>query len=95
MRTHTSVAQRMFAALAAEKINMKMITTGDIKISVLVDKADGVRALRAVHEAFGLHLPEVARGFLSIATICLANGDTIKAWIPPPQHKSSTRSYGL
>jgi aspartate kinase len=60
MRTHTGVAERMFAALAAEQINMKMITTGDIKISVLVDKADGVRALRAVHQAF--HLPEPRPG---------------------------------
>jgi aspartate kinase len=57
MRTHTGVAQRMFAALAAERVNMKMITTGDIKISVLVAKADSLRALRAVHQAFGLHLP--------------------------------------
>src|SRR5947209_19302042 len=55
MRTHSGVAERMFAALAAEEINMKMITTGDIKISVLVDKADGARALRAVHHAFQLH----------------------------------------
>ena len=55
MRTHSGVAQRMFAALAAEKVNVKMITTGDIKISVLVDKTDGVRALRAVHQAFCLH----------------------------------------
>ena len=31
----------MFAALCAEGVNMKMITTGDIKISVLVDRADG------------------------------------------------------
>ena len=31
---------------------MKMITTGDIKISVLVDKRDGTKALRAVHQAF-------------------------------------------
>src|SRR5262249_25027821 len=62
MRTHTGVAERMFAALAAEKINMKMITTGDIKISVLVDKADGVKALRAVHQAFGLHLPRPGAG---------------------------------
>ena len=46
MRTHTGVAERMFAALAAEKINIKMITTADIKISVLVERADGVRALR-------------------------------------------------
>jgi aspartate kinase len=60
MRTHTGVAERMFAALAAEKINMKMITTGDIKISVLVDKVDGISALRAVHNAFGLHEPSTA-----------------------------------
>jgi aspartate kinase len=54
MRTHSGVAERMFAALAAANINMKMITTGDIKISVLVDKAEGVKALRAVHQAFAL-----------------------------------------
>jgi aspartate kinase len=54
MRTHPGVATRMFAALAAENVNMKMITTGDIKISVLVDKVDGPRALRAVHQAFAL-----------------------------------------
>ena len=45
MRTHTGVAERMFAALAEAGINLKMITTADIKISVLVDKADGVSAL--------------------------------------------------
>jgi aspartate kinase len=55
MRTHTGVAERMFAALAEANINMKMITTGDIKISVLVHKADGTRALQAVHQAFRLH----------------------------------------
>ena len=55
MRTHAGVAENMFAALADAGINMKMITTGDIKISVLVDKADGLRALRAVHYAFDLH----------------------------------------
>lgn len=57
MRTHTGVAEKMFAALSAENVNLKMITTGDIKISVLVDKNDGVKALRAVHQAFGLHEP--------------------------------------
>lgn len=62
MRTHTGVAQRMFAALAAERVNMKMITTGDIKISVLVAKADCFRALRAVHHAFDLHLPRPGAG---------------------------------
>jgi aspartate kinase len=62
MRTHSGVAEKMFAALSAENINMKMITTGDIKISVLVDKADGVRALRAVHQAFQLDRPRPGAG---------------------------------
>jgi len=54
MRYQTGIAQRMFAALADAGIAMQMITTGDIKISVLVDKADGIKALRAVHQAFKL-----------------------------------------
>jgi aspartate kinase len=62
MRTHTGVAERMFAALAAEKINMKMITTADIKISVLVDRADGMRALKAIHRSFGLDQPRPGAG---------------------------------
>jgi aspartate kinase len=67
MRTHTGVAERMFAALAAENVNMKMITTGDIKISVLVDRADGLRALRAVHQAFQLHEPRPGAGLAGLA----------------------------
>src|SRR5262249_14503747 len=62
MRTHTGVAERMFAALAAEGINLKMITTADIKISVLVDRADGLRALRAGHQAFNLAAPRPGAG---------------------------------
>lgn len=62
MRTHTGVAERMFTALATASVNLKMITTGDIKISVLVDKADGVRALRAVHQAFDLDRPRAGAG---------------------------------
>lgn len=54
MRTQSGVAERMFAALAAEKINLKMITTADIKISVLVERDAGMQALRAVHRAFRL-----------------------------------------
>jgi aspartate kinase len=60
MRTHTGVAERMFAALAAENVNMKMITTADIKISVLVSRNEGIKALRAVHQAFGLAHPPSA-----------------------------------
>src|SRR5208282_4527663 len=60
MRTHTGVAERMFDALTAAEVNMKMITTGDIKISVLVAKEDGINALRVVHQAF--HLNEARPG---------------------------------
>ena len=62
MRTQTGVAEKMFACLAAEAIPIKMITTGDIKISVLVDKADGIKALRAVHRAFRLDQPRLGAG---------------------------------
>jgi len=54
MKENAGVAQRMFEALANERINLRMITTGDIKISVLVDKQDGIKALRVVHQAFKL-----------------------------------------
>jgi aspartate kinase len=62
MRTHSGVAERMFAALAEAGVNLKMITTGDIKISVLVDRADGVKALRAVHQAYHLDRPRAGAG---------------------------------
>jgi aspartate kinase len=62
MRTHTGVAQRMFAALAEAGVNLKMITTADIKISVLVSRNEGMRALRAVHEAFNLAAPRPGAG---------------------------------
>jgi aspartate kinase len=56
MRTHTGVAASMFNALAEANINIRLITTSEIKITVLVDRRDGVRALKAVHDAFGLHV---------------------------------------
>src|SRR5262249_44363956 len=62
MRTHTGVAERMFAALSEAGVNMKMITTGDIKSSVLGDPADGVAARRAVHRAFRLDQPRPGAG---------------------------------
>jgi aspartate kinase len=67
MRTHAGVAERMFAALADAQVNMKMITTSDIKISVLVDKTEGMKALRAVHQAFKLHEPRAGAGLTAPA----------------------------
>jgi aspartate kinase len=54
MRTHTGVAQRMFKALADAKVNIQNITTSEIKISCIIDKADGAKALQIVHDAFEL-----------------------------------------
>ncbi len=54
MRTHTGVATLMFESLAGESVNVQMITTSEIKISVLVDRGSAVPALRAVHRAFAL-----------------------------------------
>lgn len=54
MAKQTGVAQRMFRALAEADINIQMITTSEIKISVLVAKEQSLQALRAVHKSFGL-----------------------------------------
>ncbi|MEQ8462782.1 aspartate kinase [Coleofasciculus sp. E1-EBD-02] len=48
------VAARMFAALSQHQINIQMITTSEIKISCVVNKDQGVTALQAIHQAFGL-----------------------------------------
>lgn len=48
------VAAKMFRALADRQINIQMIATSEIKVSCLVDEAQGVEALQAVHTAFGL-----------------------------------------
>jgi aspartate kinase len=54
MKVHTGVAQRMFKALADAKINIQNITTSEIKISCIINKEDGNRALQIVHDAFDL-----------------------------------------
>jgi aspartate kinase len=54
MRSHAGVASKMFEALAAEGINIKVITTSEIKISVLIDRKYMELAVQALHDAFGL-----------------------------------------
>jgi aspartate kinase len=51
---HPGVAAQFFEALSQEGINIQMITTSEIKISCVVAKGDGVKALKAVHKAFEL-----------------------------------------
>ncbi|MEK7685684.1 MAG: aspartate kinase [Verrucomicrobiota bacterium] len=52
MRSHSGVAARMFDTLAREGINIDMISTSEIKISVVIDLAKGETAMKAVHAAF-------------------------------------------
>ena len=59
MRSHAGVATRMFDALAAENINIRMISTSEIKISVVVDERYLELAVRAIHAAFDLSDPPV------------------------------------
>ncbi len=52
MRSHSGVAARMFTVLAAENVNIGLISTSEIKISVVIDLASGEKAMRALHKAF-------------------------------------------
>ena len=52
MRTHAGVAAIMFETLAREKINIQMISTSEIKISVVVAASQSDQAVRALHRAF-------------------------------------------
>ena len=54
MRSHTGVAAKMFKALADENVNIKVISTSEIKISVLIDRKYMELAVQALHDAFGL-----------------------------------------
>ncbi|MBI2239539.1 MAG: aspartate kinase [Magnetospirillum gryphiswaldense] len=54
MRSHAGIAQKMFQTLAAESINIQVISTSEIKISVLIEEKYTELALRALHTAYGL-----------------------------------------
>jgi len=54
MRSHAGVATKMFAALAANNINIQMISTSEIKIAVAIDEKYTELAVRVLHETFGL-----------------------------------------
>jgi aspartate kinase len=57
MRSHAGIASTMFAALAAEGVNIRMISTSEIKISVVIDEKYLELAVRALHAAFNLDQP--------------------------------------
>ena len=54
MRTHTGTARKMFGALAARGINISMINTSEVRVSVVVDQSRGEEALECLRETFAL-----------------------------------------
>jgi len=54
MRSHAGIASRMFKALADEKINILMISTSEIKVSVVIEEKYLELGVRTLHEAFDL-----------------------------------------
>ncbi|MBT7444784.1 MAG: aspartate kinase [Methylococcales bacterium] len=60
MRSHAGIANKMFASLAEEKINIRMISTSEIKISVVINERYAELAVRTLHEAFELENSTVA-----------------------------------
>jgi aspartate kinase len=58
MRSHAGIASTMFAALAKEGVNIRMISTSEIKISVVVDEKYLELGVRTLHDAFELAQPE-------------------------------------
>ena len=54
MESHPGVAAKMFEALADSGINIKMIATSEIKISVLIDRTESEKAVNVIHEAFDI-----------------------------------------
>jgi aspartate kinase len=54
MRSHAGVAATMFKALSKDNVNIKVISTSEIKISVLIDRKYMELAVQALHDAFGL-----------------------------------------
>jgi len=60
MRSHVGVASRMFSVLSQEGINIQMITTSEIKTSVVIDEKYMELAVRALHKAFDLDQPPAA-----------------------------------
>lgn len=54
MMSNPGVAAKMFESLYNEGVNINMISTSEIRVTVLINEKDGVRAMNAVHDAFNL-----------------------------------------
>jgi len=68
MRSHSGVAARLFACLGRSGINIQLVSTSEIKITVIIDEKDAERAAQLIHAEFGLAgLVPAARGTAALA----------------------------
>ena len=67
MRSHAGIAQEMFATLAEKGINILVITTSEIKVSVLIESEYIELACRALHTAYGLDAVEEGHSGVEVA----------------------------
>ena len=66
MRSHSGVAATLFDVLYRAGVNIEMISTSEIKISVIIREDKGISALKAVHRALGLDKPPAERNQESV-----------------------------
>jgi len=68
MRSHSGVAARLFECLGRSGINIQLVSTSEIKITVIIDEKDAERAAQLIHAEFGLAgLVPAARGTVALA----------------------------
>lgn len=92
MQTHTGVAAQMFRILADRKINIQMVTTSEIKISVLIERDSCDAAVQAVHEGFGLHQSAPATPSVGMAA---ASRGPSEGRVPPQDEEIVERLSGM
>lgn len=69
MQSHSGVAAQMFQILADHNINIGMVTTSEIKVSVLIDRDQCDAAVNAIHEGFSLHQPSPVAPTVGVASV--------------------------
>ncbi|RIK83299.1 MAG: aspartate kinase [Planctomycetota bacterium] len=78
MAKRTGVADQMFRALSEAGVNIEMISTSEIKISVLVGRDDALKALRAVHQEFQLDQPPAGNGDEAESAVAVDEPDAVE-----------------
>ena len=93
MRSHVGIASKMFRTLAEEGINIQMISTSEIKISVVIDEKYLELAVRVLHQAFGLDTEPRAGVAGRFFPFCRRRGPrSVTGWWGPPGGRGEAQS---